>query len=95
MNKFYYWEVTAQTGYCGEELSEYCITTTDEPPRAFGDDLMAEVAAQWAPDFETDYEDYGYESPEDYEESFYADCDVTYRSITKEEYESYTCGLKE
>lgn len=82
-----HWEITAHTGYCGEELvGYYAVSSKDELyPKA--DDLMAECAAEWAPNFE-DYETAGYESPEDYEEAYLSDCGCTYRRITKAEYEA-------
>ena len=87
-----YWEVKAYTPYCGEEMTEYCISTDGDKPTAFADALMEDCAAEWGPDFETCYEDYGYDSPEEYEEAYYADCGVEYRELTKEDYEFYTRG---
>ena len=89
MSKFY-WEVTAYTPYCGEELTEYCVTETAEKPLAFGDALIADCAAEWGPDFENEYENFGYDSAEDYEESYYADCYCEYRLISEEDYKFYT-----
>ena len=82
-----YFEVTAHTGYCGEELVGYTAVKDEDEFHEFADDLMANCAAKWAPNFESDYEDQGYESPEDYEESYLADCGCTYREVTKEEYD--------
>ena len=89
MDKFY-WEVTAMTPHCGEELVEYCITATEERPYRFGDALMEDCVAEW---FDSDeYEMYGYESAEEYEESYYEGCYCEYRRITKEDYEKYTAS---
>ena len=87
-----YWEVTAYTPYCGEELTEYCITTDGGMPTAFMDALIEDCAAEWGPDFENEYEDFGYDSADDYAESYYADCGANCRELSKEEFESITKG---
>lgn len=87
-----YWEVKAYTPYCGEEMTEYWISTNGSRPTASGDTLLDICVAEWAPDFETCYKDFGYDSPEEYEEAYYADCGVKYRELTKEEFELYTRG---
>lgn len=84
-----YYRVTAHTGYCGEELVDYIVTDLEDELTKFADDLVADCAAEWAPDFESEYEDYGYESPEDYEEAYYADCgceieEIDYETWVKE-----------
>ena len=87
-----YWEVKAYTPYCGEELVDYCITLDGEKPTKFMDALIEDCAAEWGPDFENEYENFGYDSAEDYEESYYADCGASCREISKDDYEKYTAG---
>lgn len=84
-----YFEVTAYTDYCGEHLWGYYMAESEEDLVDSGkvDDLVADCAAEWSPDYETEYEDAGYESPEDYEEAYLAGCGATILEITKEEYE--------
>lgn len=82
-----YFEVTATTPYCGEELTGFYAAESEFALRESGklDRLIEDCVAEW---FDADeYETYGFESPEDYEEYYYCDSGVEIREITKEEYD--------
>ena len=82
-----YFEVTATTPYCGEELTGFYAAESEFALRESGklDRLIEDCVAEW---FDGDeYDTYGFESPEDYEEYYYADSGVEVREITKEEYD--------
>lgn len=82
-----YFEVTATTPYCGEELTGFYAAESEFALRESGklDRLIEDCVAEW---FDADeYETYGFESPEDYEEYYYCDSGVEIREISKEEYD--------
>ena len=82
-----YFEVTATTPYCGEELTGFYAAESEFALHESGklDRLIEDCVAEW---FDADeYETYGFESPEDYEEYYYSDSGVEVREITKEEYD--------
>lgn len=82
-----YFEATATTPYCGEELTGFYAAESEFALRESGklDRLIEDCVAEW---FDADeYETYGFESPEDYEEYYYCDSGVEIREITKEEYD--------
>lgn len=82
-----YFEATAVTPYCGEELTGFYIAESEEKLRKSGelDRLIEDCVAEW---FDGDeYDTYGFACPEDYEEYYYADSGVEVREITKEEYD--------
>ncbi len=82
-----YFEVTATTPYCGEELTGFYAAESEFALRESGklDRLIEDCVAEW---FDADeYDTYGFDSPEDYEEYYYSDSGVEIREITKEEYD--------
>lgn len=82
-----YFEATAVTPYCGEELTGFYMAESEEKLRESGelDRLIEDCIAKW---FDSDeYDTYGFESPEEYEEYYYSDSGVEVREITKEEYD--------
>lgn len=82
-----YFEVTAYTPYCGEELTGWFAAKSEDALYEDGvvDALIADCIAEW---FDSDEaEDYGFDSVEDYEEHYYADSGVHIREISKAEYE--------
>lgn len=82
-----YFEVTASTPYCGEELTGFYMAESEEKLRESGklDELIDDCVAEW---FDADeYDTYGFDSPEDYEEYYYSDSCVEVREISKEEYD--------
>lgn len=82
-----YFEVTATTPYCGEELTGFYAAESEFALRESGklDRLIEDCVAEW---FDADeYETYGFDSPEDYEEYYYSDSGVEIREISKEEYD--------
>ena len=83
-----YFEVTAYTPYCGEELTSFYKAESEAILRESGelDSLIEDCIAEW---FDADaYDTYGYDSPEDYEEYYFSDSGVSVREITKEEYDA-------
>lgn len=82
-----YFEATARTPYCGEELTGFYVAESVEQlfESAELDYLIEDCVAEW---FDGDeYETYGFESPADYEECYLSDSGVEVREITKEEYD--------
>lgn len=82
-----YFEVTASTPYCGEELTGFYAAESKTALYESGkvDELISDCVAEW---FDSDdYETYGFDCPEDYEEYYYSDSSVEIREITKEEYD--------
>lgn len=82
-----YFEATASTPYCGEELTGFYMAESEDALRESGklDELIDDCVAEW---FDSDeYDTYGFDCPEDYEEYYYADSSVVIREITKEEYD--------
>lgn len=87
MEDMKYFRLTAYTPYCGEELTAVTMAPSEEDVRLEGlcDRLMEDCAAEW---FDPeDYETYGYEDEQEYEEAFYQECGCNIEEITKEEYE--------
>lgn len=85
--KMKYFEATAVTPYCGEELTGFYMAESEEKLRESGelDRLIEDCVAEW---FDGDeFDTYGFACPEDYEEYYYADSGVEVREITKEEYD--------
>lgn len=81
-----YYLVTAYTPHCGEEMEAYFSSCDEESMRAFGDELASDCAAEWADHRIDDWEENGYNSREDAEEDYYANCGYRVREIPKEEY---------
>lgn len=85
--KMKYFEATATTPYCGEELTGFYVAESEDALRESGklDELISDCVAEW---FDADeYDIYGFDSFEDYEEYYYSDSGVEVREITKEEYD--------
>ena len=85
--KMKYFEATVVAPYCGEELTGFYMAESEEKLRESGklDELISNCIAEW---FDADeYDTYGFDSPEDYEEYYYSDSSVEVREITKEEYD--------
>lgn len=85
--KMKYFEATAVTPYCGEELTGFYMAESEEKLRESGelDRLIEDCVAEW---FDGDeYDTYGFASPADYEEYYYSDSSVEVREITKAEYD--------
>lgn len=82
-----YFRITAYTPYCGEELVAVAKAADEHELRSSGfpDEVVCDCAAEWFNG--EDYETYGYESEEEYEEMFYQECGCEIEEITKEEYE--------
>ena len=82
-----YFEVTATTPYCGEELTGFYAAESEFALRGSGklDHLIEDCVAKW---FDADeYDTYGFDSPEDYEKYYYCGSGVEIREISKEEYD--------
>lgn len=83
-----YFEVTAVTPYCGEELTGFYKAESEDALRESGkiDDLIADCVAEW---YDSDeYETYGFDCPEDYEEYYHSESGAEVREISKEEYDA-------
>lgn len=81
-----YYLVTAYTPYVGEEMEAYFSSCDEDSLRAFGDELTTDCAAEWADHRIDDWEENGYDSREDAEEDYYANCGYRVREVSKEEY---------
>lgn len=81
-----YFELTAYTPYCGEELTEYVMATSEEELVISGkvDDLIADCVSSYMDP--SDYEEYGFESEDEWTEYYYEGSGVDVREITEEEY---------
>ena len=81
-----YFELTAYTPYCGEELTEYKIAESEEQMAKDGilDDLISDCVSSYMDP--SDYEEYGFESEEEWTEYYYEGSGVDVREITEEEY---------
>ena len=81
-----YFELTAYTPYCGEELTEYHMAESEDKLVADGivDDLIADCVSSYMDSSE--YEDYGFDSEEEFSDYYYEDSGVNIREITEEEY---------
>lgn len=82
-----YFEMTASTPYCGEELTGYYEAESEEELYAKGiaDALIADCVGEFMDP--SDYEDYGFESAEDWEEYYFEGAGVEIREISFEEYQ--------
>lgn len=81
-----YFELTAYTPYCGEELTEYVEAQSEEELYTSGkiDDLIADCVSSYMDS--SDYEDYGFDSEEEFSDYYYEGSGVDIREITEEEY---------
>lgn len=84
-----YYRVTAYTGYCGEETTDFIATDSEQKLHEFASVLCSDNAAEWEPEW-SEYAEYGYESKEDFEDGYYSDCGVRVEEITEEEYKEET-----
>ena len=82
-----YFEVIAYTPYCGENLYGYYEAEDEDELFESGkvDDLIADCVADWFDGSE--YETYGFDSEEEFEEYYYSDSGATILEISKEDYE--------
>lgn len=83
-----YFEVTAYTPYCGEELTGYYKAESEAELVSTGkvDDLIADCVSSYMDP--SDYEDYGFESEEEWSEYYYEGAGADIREISVEEYEA-------
>ena len=81
-----YYLITAYTPYVGEEMEAYFSSCDEDSLHAFGDELTTDCAAEWADHRVDDWEENGYDSREDAEEDYYANCGYRVREVSKEEY---------
>lgn len=81
-----YFELTAYTPYCDEELTEYMMAESEEQMAKDGilDDLISDCVSSYMDP--SDYEEYGFESEEEWTEYYYEEAGVNVREITEEEY---------
>lgn len=81
-----YFELTAYTPYCGEELTEYKMAESEDQIVKDGilDDLISDCVSSYMDP--SDYEEYGFESEEEWTEYYYEGSGVDVREITEEEY---------
>ena len=81
-----YFELTAYTPYCGEELTEYRMAESENQLVADGivDDLIADCVSSYMDS--SDYEGYGFDSEEEFSDYYYEGSGVDVREITEEEY---------
>ena len=81
-----YFELTAYTPYCGEELTEYKMAESEDQMTKDGilDDLISDCVSSYMDP--SDYEEYGFESEEEWTEYYYEGSGVDVREITEEEY---------
>ena len=84
-----YYRVTAHTMYCGEHLTDYIATESEEELQQFKQDLIEECAAEWEPCW-VDYAEEGYDSEEDWQDAYYSDCGATVEEISEEEFKQET-----
>ena len=84
--KMKYFRLRAYTPYCGEELTAVAKGESEHEVLASGlpDDLMADCAAEWFDP--ADYETFGYEDEEEYEEMYYQECGCEIVEISEAEY---------
>ena len=84
-----YFHLCSYTPYCGESLDAYVASESEEKLYKDGivDDLIADTVADFFDG--DDYEVYGFDCPEDFEEYYYSDSGCEIREITKEEYDEY------
>ncbi len=84
-----HFHLCSYTPYCGESLDAYVASESEEKLYKDGivDDLIADTVADFFDG--DDYEVYGFDCPEDFEEYYYSDSGCEIREITKEEYDEY------
>lgn len=88
-----YFEITATTPYCGEELTGYYMAESEDELYSNGkvDDLIADCVSEFMD--RSDYEDYGFDSEEAWEEYYFEGSGVEIREISEEEYKAAKeCG---
>lgn len=81
-----YFELTAYTPYCGEELTEYHMAESEDQlvTNLIVDDLIADCVSSYMDS--SDWEEYGFESEEEFVEYYYEGSGVDIREISEEEY---------
>lgn len=84
-----YYRITAYTPYVGEELVDYIATDSEDKLHEFADELAQDCATEWEPCWD-EYIDHGYNSEEDYQEDYYAQCGARIEEITETEYQEET-----
>lgn len=84
--KMKYFHLRAYTPYCGEELIAVAKGESEHEVIASGlpDDLVADCASEWFDP--ADYETFGYEDEEEYEEMYYQECGCEITEISEAEY---------
>ena len=84
-----YFQMTAYTPYCGEELTSYEMAESEEELYTSGkaDALIDDCIASYMDP--SDYEDYGFESEEEWDEYYREGSGVEIIEITKQSYEDY------
>ena len=84
-----YFQMTAYTPYCGEELTSYEMAESEEELYASGkaDALIDDCINSYMDS--SDYEDYGFESEEEWDEYYREGSGVEIIEITKQSYEDY------
>ena len=84
-----YFQMTAYTPYCGEELTSYEMAESEEELYTSGkvDALIDDCISSYMDS--SDYEDYGFESEEEWDEYYREGSGVEIIEITKQSYEDY------
>ncbi len=84
-----YFQLTAYTPYCGEELTEYLSAESEDELVTSGkvDDLIADCVSSFMDP--SDYEDYGFESAEEWSEYYYEGSGVDIVEVSKKEFDKY------
>ena len=84
-----YFQMTAYTPYYGEELTSYEIAESEEELYTSGkaDTLIDDCINSYMDS--SDYEDYGFESEEEWDEYYREGSGVEIIEITKQSYEDY------
>ena len=81
-----YFELTAYTPYCGEELTEYAKAVSEEELYTSGkiDNLIDDCVSSYMDS--SDWESYNFDSEEDFVDYYYEDSGVNIREISEDEY---------
>ncbi len=81
-----YFELTAYTPYCGEELTEYVKAVSKEELYTSGkvDNLIDDCVSSYMDS--SDWESHNFESEEDFIDYYYEDSGVNIREISEDEY---------
>ena len=84
-----YFQMTAYTPFCGEELTSYEMAENEEELYTSGkaDALIDDCISSYMEP--SDYEDYGFESEEEWDEYYREGSGVEIIEITKQSYEDY------